>query len=90
MGGMWRALAATEPAAVLAVASRWLAFGFGQGDFLDLLIKLLIERARAQPALIEALAGTLAPTPGTPANVIAAARELLDQLRHPPREDRQP
>ena len=90
MGGLWSALAATEPAAVLAVASRWLAFGFGQSGFLEMLIERLIERARAQPALIEALAGTLAPTPGTPANVIDVAREVLDRLRHQPPEDRQP
>jgi len=88
MGGLWRALAATEPAALLAVASRWLAFGFGQSDFLDLLIDLLIERVLAQPALIEELAGTLAPTPGMPANVIDVAREVLDQLRQQLREDR--
>jgi hypothetical protein len=87
---LWRALAATEPAAVLAVASRWLAFGFGVNDFLVLLIELLIERTRAQPELIEVLAGTLAPTPDTPANVIHVAHEVLDELRHQPREDRQP
>jgi hypothetical protein len=90
MGGLWQALAATEPAAVLAVASRWLAFGFGQSSFLELLIGVLIERAQAQPALIEALAGTLAPTPGTPANVTDVARDVLDQLRHWTREDLQP
>jgi hypothetical protein len=90
MDGLWGALASTEPAAVLAVASRWLAFGFGQSGFLELLIDLLIERTRAQPALIEVLAGTLVPTPGTPANVIHVARELIDELRHQLREDRQP
>jgi hypothetical protein len=89
-GGLWRALAAAEPAAVLAVASRWLAFGFGQTGLLELLIDLLIERARAQPALIDALAGTLAPAPGTSADVIGVARELLDHLRHELRGDRQP
>jgi hypothetical protein len=90
MGGLWRALAATEPAAVLAVASRWLAFGFGQSGFIELLIELLSERAREQPALIEELASTLTPTPDTPANVIEVAREVLDQLRHQSQEGQQP
>jgi len=33
MGGLRRALAAAEPAAVLLLASRWLAFGFGESGF---------------------------------------------------------
>jgi hypothetical protein len=45
MGGMWRALAAAEPGAILRVASRWIAFGFGRSEFLDLLLEVLIERA---------------------------------------------
>lgn len=90
MGGLWRALAAAEPAAVLLVASRWLAFGFGQSEFLELLLDVLIERARAQPALIDALAGSMAPTPGTPADLIDVARKLLDQLRPQPPEERHP
>ncbi|MGE5265820.1 MAG: hypothetical protein ACM3L9_00495 [Deltaproteobacteria bacterium] len=90
MGGLWRALAAAEPAAVLLVASRWLAFGFGQSGFLELLLDLLIERARTWPALIDALEGSLGPTPGTPADVVDVARKLLDEFRHLPAERRQP
>jgi len=51
---------------------------------------LLIERAHAQPALIDALSESLAPAPGTPADVIAVARKLLDEFRQLPPEDRQP
>lgn len=79
--GLWRALAATEPAAVLAVASRWVAGGFGTGDFLELLIDVLIECVRAQPALIATLEGALVPKAGLSAEVIDVARELVDQLR---------
>jgi hypothetical protein len=81
MGELWRTLAATEPAAVLIVASRWLAFGFGLSSFLDLLIEVLMERARAHPDLIESLSGALGPTPGTPDSVVGVARDLLDELR---------
>ena len=90
MGGMWSAIAAAEPSAVLGVASRWLAFGFGQSAFLHLLIELLIERARAQPVLIDALAKTLVPAPNMPVDVIDVARDLLDELRSLRPEDRQP
>ena len=90
MGGFWRALAATEPAAVLAVVSRWVAFGFGQSDFTELLIKVLRERTRAQPVLVEELASTLTPAADMPTNVIDVARELLDQLRPQSQEDQQP
>ena len=88
MGGMWRALAAAEPAAVLRVASRWIAFGFGGSEFLDLLVEVLIERAREEPALIDTLANAL--TPDMPVDVINIARELLDELRSTPPEDLQP
>ncbi len=90
MGQMWRALAEAEPSAVLLVTSRWIAFGFGKTAFLELLVDLLSERARAQPALIEALGSGLAPTLNTPADVIDVARKLLDILGDPPPEDRQP
>jgi len=90
VGGMWRALVAAEPAAVLRVASRWLASGFGQGAFLDLLLDLLIERVHGQPALFDELAGTLAPTPDMPTVAVDVARKLLDQLRTLPPENRQP
>ena len=46
MGGLWRALVASEPAALLAVASRWVSFDFGKNSLLELLIDLLIERTR--------------------------------------------
>ena len=90
MGGLWRALVAAEPAAVLLVASRWLAFGFGQSGFLELLLELLIGRARTWPALIDALEGSLGPTPATAADVVDVARKLLDEFRHLPPEKRQP
>ena len=90
MGGLWRVLARAEPAVVLAVASRWLAFGFGQSDFLVLLLDLLSERVRAQPGLVDALRVALAPTPGTPALVLDVARQVLDELRHQMREELQP
>ena len=88
MGGMWRALAAAEPSAVLRVASRWIAFGFGRSAFLDLLLEVLIERARDEPALIDTLANAL--TPDMPVDVINIARELLNELRNTPPEDLQP
>jgi len=87
MEGMWRALAAAEPSAVLQVASRWIAFDFGESAFLKLLLNVLIERVHAQPALADALASELTPAGGMPADVIDAARELLDNLRGPPPED---
>ena len=88
MGGMWRALAAAEPSAVLRVASRWIAFGFGRSAFLDLLLEVLIERARDEPALIDTLANAL--TPDMPVDLINIARELLNELRNTPPEDLQP
>ncbi len=88
LGGMWRALAAAEPGAILRVASRWIAFGFGGSEFLDLLVEVLIERAREEPALIDTLANAL--TSDLPADVINIARELLNDLRNLPPEDLQP
>ena len=90
MGGMWRELAAAEPSAVLAVASRWIAFGFGQSAFLEMLLDVVIERVSAQPTLIDELANALEPTPDTPADAIDIARKLLDELRSPSPEDQQP
>jgi hypothetical protein len=90
MGGLWRALAMAEPATVLEVASRWLTFGFGRSDFLVLLLDLLIDRARGQPGLLDALGGTLAPKPGMPAEVLDIARAVLDESRHQLRENLQP
>jgi hypothetical protein len=82
MGANWRALAAAEPSAVLHGASRWIAFGFGQSAFRDLLLEVLIERARDEPALIDTLANAL--TPDMPVDVINIARELLNELRNTP------
>jgi hypothetical protein len=87
MGGMWRAVAAIEPATLLLVASRWIAFGFGESPFLELLLEVLIECIRDEPALIDALEKTLAPTSDTPTGVVEMARELLNEFRNQPPED---
>src|SRR4030095_8141507 len=68
MGGLWGALVATEPAAVLAVLSRWIAFGFGQSDFLVFLIELLTQRVRQEPELLDTLAESLVTGPEMPEN----------------------
>jgi hypothetical protein len=91
VAGTWRALAVAEPSAVLGVASRWIAFGFGQSAFLEMLLDELFERVGAQPTLIDALANALKPAPDTPPDAIEIARKLLDELRSPPpEEDQQP
>ena len=81
MGGLWRALVATEPAAVLAVLSRWVAFGFGQNDFLLFLIELLTQRVRQEPELLDTLAESLGTGPDMPDNAIDVARDVLKALR---------
>jgi hypothetical protein len=87
MGGLWRSLAMAEPAAVLAVASRWLAFGFGRSDFFVMLVDLLAERVRAQPGLVDARGGTLTSMPAMPAEALDVARAIIDELRHQLWED---
>ena len=81
MGGLWRALVATEPAAVLAVLSRWVAFGFGQNDFLVFLIELLTQRVKEEPELLDMLAESLVAGPDMPDNAIDVARNVLKALR---------
>ena len=88
MGGLWRALVASEPAALLAVASRWVSFDFGKNSLLELLIDLLIERTQQDPALIDMLAESLTPTPEMPDDAIVVARELLNELRKQSEENR--
>lgn len=90
MGGMWRELAAAQPSQVLGIASRWIAFGFGQSAFLEMLLDHLIERVSAEPTLIDALANALQSTPDMPDDAIDIARKLLDELRTPPPENQQP
>ena len=84
VGGLWRALAEAEPSAVLQVASRWIACGFGPSAFLRLLFELLLERARAQPSLIDTLSEALTTASDLPAGAIDAARQLLDEMRISP------
>lgn len=88
MGGLWRALVATEPAAVLAVASRWVAFGFRQNPLLELMLELLGEHARAEPALIDELDASLASTPDMSEHAIDVARNALNSLREQLNEER--
>ena len=86
VGGLWRALIEGEPAAVLHLASRWLAFGFGTGAFVELLLEGLVERCMRQPDLVDTLAASLGAA-DLPPEVISVACELLDTLRHlPPKE----
>jgi hypothetical protein len=80
MGGLWRALVATAPATVLAVLSRWVAFGFGQNDFVVFLVGLLTRRVKEEPALLDTLAESLVAGPEMPDNVIDVARNVLKAL----------
>ena len=84
MGGLWRALVTTEPATALAVLSRWIAFGFGQNDFLVYLVQLLTQCLREQPELLDTLAKSLVATPDMPENAIDVARNVLKQLQENP------
>ena len=88
MGGLWRALVASEPTALLAVASRWVSFDFGKNSLLELLIDLLIERTRQDPALIDTLAESLTSIPDMSDDAIVVARDLLNELRKHSEENR--
>ena len=81
MGGLWEALAVNEPAVVLAVASRWVAFGFGQNSFLELLVDQLINRARVDPSLIDTLDKSLMSMPDMSEHTVEVARDLLNLMR---------
>jgi hypothetical protein len=87
MGGLWRAVVATEPAAVLAVIGRWVAFGFRQNDFLMFLIKLLTQRVQEEPELLDTLAESLVASPDMPDNAIEVAHNLLNGLREQLKEN---
>ncbi len=84
MGDMWQNLAAAEPLGILLVASRWIAFGYTQTDFLELLLETLLEVLRRQPATIATLSDALASNEGLPADVVQPAQLLLDALRNSP------
>ena len=88
MGGLWRALAASEPEVLLAVASRWVSFDFGKNSLLELLIDLLIERTRQDRALIDTLAGSVMSIPDMSDDAIVVARDLLNELRNQSEENR--
>ena len=81
MRGLWSELVATEPDAVLAVLSRWLAFGFGQNDFLLLLVELLTQRLQEQPELFDKLDQSLVVTNDMPEHAVDVARNVLKVLR---------
>lgn len=81
VGDLWSALAASEPAAVLAIASRWIAFGFGQNAFIELLVDQLIKRARIDATLSEKSGQSLTSIPDMTETSIDVARNLLNLMR---------
>ena len=81
MGGLWSKLAAHEPAALLAIASRWVTAGFGQNSFLELLLDQLINRARTDDTLIDTLDQSLISMPDMSAHAIDVARNALQVMR---------
>jgi hypothetical protein len=84
MGGLWRALAASEPAVLLAVASRWVASGFGQNSFLELLMDQLVNRARMEPEMVDTLDKSLTSMPDMSAHSLDVARDMLKFMREAP------
>jgi len=81
VGNLWRAIAKADAGTVLMIVSRWLAFGFDQCEFIELLMGLLLAESRANQYLLANLERGLAQTEKTPAVIIQVARTCLQQLR---------
>jgi hypothetical protein len=81
MGGTWSALGASDPAALLAIASRWVACGFGKNSFLELLLDQLIKCAQRDATLIDRLDQALMSIPDMSEHSVDVARNLLGLMR---------
>jgi hypothetical protein len=90
VGRIWRAIVEADPGTGPMVVSRWLAFGFDNCAFIELLLKLLAAESRENPHLLANLERGLVQNERNPAVVIEVACAVLRQLRDERQEASRP
>jgi hypothetical protein len=89
MGDCWKALAENNPEVLLAVASRWLYFGFDMNEFSYMLMDVLLKRVRQKSTLIQSMEKNIASVNGMSDNAVGVAHMILEYLKKQVGKDQQ-